>query len=65
MDTYFCYIHRASKPVAELKILTCEDEAALDNQMSRLMAEYPGARLEVFLGDEQIRRIDTGDALEV
>jgi hypothetical protein len=56
MDTYFCYIHRDTKAVAELKILTCETEAGLESQLAGLKADYPGARFEIFQGDRQVTR---------
>jgi hypothetical protein len=61
MDAYFCYIHRPSRSVAELKILNCETEASLERQLARLMADYPDARLEIFHGETLIGERRSGD----
>ena len=57
MDPYFCYIHRDTKPIAELKVLTAETEAGLERELALLRADYPGARFEIFQGDRLVRRI--------
>lgn len=57
MDAYFCYIHRDTRPIAELKVLTAETEAELERELARLRADYPDARFEIFQGDRLVRRI--------
>jgi hypothetical protein len=58
MDSYFCYIHRDAKAVAELKVLTPENEAGLELELTRLRADYPGSRFEIFHGDQLVATID-------
>jgi hypothetical protein len=58
MGAYFCYIHRPSKAVAELKILNCAGERELRAQLEEVAADYPNARLEVFHGERLIRVVE-------
>ena len=62
MDTYFCYIHRDAKPIAELKVLAAETEAGLEREIARLRVDYPDARFEIFQGDQLVSRIEADGA---
>lgn len=64
MDALFCYIHRQSKPVDELKILA-GGQAEIGLQLSRIVTDYPDARLEIFRGEQLLTRLDTGDARDI
>jgi hypothetical protein len=64
LDPYFCYIHRDSRPVAELKVLTAETEAGLAREIARLRLDYPDARFEIFQGDRPVSLAGTGAATE-
>jgi hypothetical protein len=60
MDTYFCYIRRDARPVAEMKILHAWSDAELGRQLARLMTDRPDARLELFEGDRLVTAIEPG-----
>lgn len=60
METYFCYIHRDARAVAEMRVLDASSDAGLGRQLARLMTDYPDARLELFQGDRLVTAIEPG-----
>ena len=57
MDAYFCYIHRKGRPTPEFHVLTCDTDAELDLEVLLLAADYPEARMEIFLDDEWVKTV--------
>jgi hypothetical protein len=58
MDTYFCYVSRAHKPIADLRVLACADDRDLERQVDEIARDYPVARLDLFKDDRLVRTFE-------
>lgn len=60
MDSCFCYIRRKPGAVATMKVLDAATADGLARAFGRLFDDYPGAAIELFVGDRQALALEPG-----